>query len=149
MKRIAIATALLIVGTSAGAQSRPRVGYAGTAKPAPEQTRPTTPTPVIIYNNGAQNQQGYIINGAPYLVLNDGTVLVNFGNGYERVLRACPPANNNATQTDKFGLDALGNLPLPLLNGGERGQTTGTMPARNEAACYRVSRQRHVHIVKG
>ena len=147
--------ALLASATVASAQSRPRVGYAGTAKPEPAAgSRPTPPQPVVIYNSAPNSTEGYTVYGAPYLVLNDGSVLVNFGNGYERVLRQCASNNQTAApaQTDKNGLDALAHLPLPLINnlsGGERGQVSGTMPAKNEAACYRSTRRHHVQIVKG
>lgn len=136
-------SALLLTFTaaiSAGAQSsRPRVGYAAPPKPPAQQTAPQ-----------AQVNALYYVTGAPFLVLTDGTVLVNFGNGYERVLRQCQQAP--APTTDANGLDALGRIPLPLnspLRSGDRGQVAGTMPERNVTACYRTSKRHKVEIVKG
>ena len=146
---------LAVAGSVAQAQARPRIGYAGTPKTEPVQQgqRQSQPAPVVVYNSTpSSSREAYIVNGAPYLVLNDGTVMVDFGSGYERILRPCAGSAPAPSPTDKNGLDAMGRLPLPLLNplsGGERGQVVGTMPARNENACYRVTKHRRVQIVKG
>lgn len=137
--------------------SRPRVGYAGTAAPAP------APAPVVVvqpqvyyYPDGGYNAgygAGYIVTGAPYVVLQDGSVAANFGNGYERVLRPCASANGvSQSQQDATGRDALGRiLPPPgiaALQAGSRGQLGGSMPARNVAACYRTDANGRVEVVQ-
>ena len=127
---------------AARAQGRPRYGVAGKA-PAPTPAPVAAPPVTYIYNGG------YIVNGAPYVVQPDGSILVNFGNGYERVLRQC--AQPTRPQVDPNGLDAMGRLPLPLLqpfNSGERGQVAGTMPPSNVAACYNMGGDRRPKITR-
>ena len=162
MRAVAIALAVLTVAPIVRAQeparapaapkqdgqatsSRPRVGYAGT--PAP-----VVPVRVIQAPAYYTTQSGYVTSGAPYLVLTDGSVAVNFGNGYERVLRACSPARSpSATTTDQFGRDALGRIQDPpgiaALRPGVRGQVAGTMPAQNAAACFKPDGQGRPEIV--
>ena len=96
-----VATLLFGIGLPAGAQAarhasqppppapapaanKPRVGYAAEPAPAPAPATVYAPAPVYLYSPG-----GYVVSGAPYLVQSDGSVLLNFGNGYERVLRPC------------------------------------------------------------
>jgi hypothetical protein len=85
---------------------------------------------------------GFIITGAPFVVLTDGSVAVNFGNGYERVLRPCAALVNQAV-VDPNARDPFGRIPDPpgiaALRAGTRGQIGGTMPALNMAACYRTN----------
>lgn len=122
----------------APAPARPRVGYAGTPTP-PAQAAPVQ----IIQPTYYYTPNGYLVSGGQYLVLSDGSVLVNFGNGYERVLRACGGQNANAAEAQRnaTGRDALGRiLPPPgiaALQAGARGQMSGNAPARNAQACYR------------
>ena len=124
---------------------RPRVGYA--ASPPPEQPRPAQPqyAPPIYY------EQGYGVIAAPFVVLADGSILANFGNGYERVLRACA-APQGATQADVSGRDALGRiLPPPgiaAFQQGSRGQVYGQLPERNVGACYRMDAQGRAEVVR-
>lgn len=99
---------------------------------------------------------GYVVSGAPYQVLSDGSLLVDFGNGYERVLRQCARANNNnnnSVQVNQTGRDALGRILDPpgiaALNAGTRGQVTGNAPSRNASACYRNDTQGRVEMVTG
>lgn len=121
---------------------RPRVGYAATPAPPP-------PPPVVlvappVYYVGP----GYILAGAPYLVLSDGSVAVNFGNGYERVLRPCQAQHGGVRRAGSDGRDPLGRiLPPPgiaALAAGTRGVLGGPMPARTSAACYSVEGGRAV-----
>lgn len=134
-------TALLLIlsiGLHAGAQKRPRIGVAGTAAPP----APPAQTPVYLYNNG------YVITAAPFVALSDGSILVNFGNGYERILRQCAVTR---PVVDRNGLDAMGRLPLPLLQPfrtGERGNVDGSMPPANSAACYTMTNERRPRITR-
>ena len=88
--------------------ARPRIAYAAT--PTPD--KPTTPVVVaqspVYYSQGA-----YVTSGAPYLVLSDGSVSVNFGSGYERVLRPCA-APRSQSSVNSLGRDALGRIPDPV-----------------------------------
>ena len=122
---------------------RPRVGYAGTPTPPPAP-RPVL-QPVYVYS-----PNGYISYGAPYEVLSDGSVLVNFGGGNERVLRQCAPSSGQ-TQVSQNGRDALGRILDPpgiaALKAGSRGQASGVQPASNAAACYRADQQGRVEMV--
>lgn len=130
----------------APAAHRPRVGYAGTPTPPPAPVQVVQPT----YN---YSPNGYLASGAQYLVLSDGSVQVNFGNGYERVLRACGQNNVNAAEAQRnaTGRDALGRiLPPPgiaALQAGTRGQVTGNAPARNAQACYRHDGRGRAEVV--
>lgn len=132
--------ASLVAAVSAGAQSssKPRVGYA--ASPTPPAPQPAPQYPPVYYVPGG----GYVVTGVPYVVLSDGSVAVNFGNGYERVLRPCAQQQQQSTQAST-GRDALGRiLPPPgiaALQAGSRGQITGTTPAPNASACYRTGAQ--------
>ena len=101
---------------------------------------------------------GYVVIGAPYQVLSDGSLLVDFGNGYERVLRQCALAqnninNNNGVQVNQTGRDALGRILDPpgiaALKAGSRGQAMGNAPARDASACYRSDAQGRVEMVTG
>jgi hypothetical protein len=132
---------------------RPRVGYAGTPAPAPAPA-PVLAPPVYYYHPDAGYYgSGYIITGAPYVVLQDGSVAANFGNGYERVLRPCATASGVSPSHLSTGRDALGRiLPPPgiaALQEGSRGQLGGTMPARNTAACYRSDAYGRLEVVQG
>ena len=125
--------------------ARPRVGYAADPQPPPEPVR--TVSPVYFYQPG-----GYVVVGAPYQVLSDGSLLVDLGNGYERVLRQCGLANSSdAVQVNQTGRDALGRILDPpgiaALKAGTRGQATGNAPARNASACYRSDAQGRVEMV--
>ena len=129
--------------------SRPRVGYA--ADPPPPPPAPIrTISPVYYYPSGV-----YVVSGAPYQVLSDGSLLVDFGNGYERVLRQCAlvQGNNNGVQVNQTGRDALGRILDPpgiaALNAGSRGQVMGSAPPRNASACYRSDAQGRVEMVTG
>ena len=129
--------------------SRPRVGYA--ADPPPPPPAPIrAASPVFYYQPG-----GYVVIGAPYQVLSDGSLLVDFGNGYERVLRQCAMANdnNNGVQVNQNGRDALGRILDPpgiaALKAGTRGQAMGYTPAQNASACYRNDAQGRVEMVTG
>ncbi|MEP6618518.1 MAG: hypothetical protein ABJE47_04355 [bacterium] len=129
--------------------ARPRVGYAGTATP-PETAR-VVRRPVY-YQNGAVPQGGYITTGAPYVVLSDGSVAVNFGNGYERVLRSCArPRTSNVSPSEQTGRDALGRIQDPpgiaALRPGARGQVGGTMPSQGTGACFKTDAQGRPEIV--
>ena len=158
MKRSALFAALALLGIAGSlpAQTstrpipapapapRPRIGYAGTPTPPPAPQ--PAPQPVYIYSPG-----GYVVYGAPYEALSDGSVLVNFGYGYERVLRRCAGPANTATQVNQNGRDALGRILDPpgiaALKAGTRGQATGSQPARNASACYRSDTQGRVEMV--
>ena len=128
------------------AAARPRIGYAASPAPAAQPER------VQYFNQPAYyySPHGYVTTGAPYLVLSDGSVAVNFGNGYERVLRPCAPVSNWAP-ADPYARDALGRIPEPpgiaAMRAGARGQVGGTMPARNASACYRADAQGRLEIV--
>ena len=99
MAALTLATALPAQAQTAARQSapppapapaaRPRVGYAAEPAPAPAPVPIRNVAPVYFYPPG-----GYVISGAPYQVLSDGSVLVDFGNGYERVLT---PARKRTT----------------------------------------------------
>ena len=124
---------------------RPRIGYAGTPAPPPPPPQPVL-VPVYVYV-----PDGYVTYGVPYQVLSDGSVLVNFGSGYERVLRECAPVSSGVTQTNQSGRDALGRIQDPpgiaALKAGTRGQAWGTQPPRNMAACYRADQQGRVEMM--
>ena len=124
---------------------RPRVGYAGTPTPPPAPAPRPILQPVYVYS-----PDGYVSYGAPYEVLSDGSVLVNFGGGNERVLRQCASASGQ-TQLNQNGRDALGRILDPpgiaALKAGSRGQASGAQPASNAAACYRADQQGRVEMV--
>ena len=159
MKRVIVAAlGMMSVAGTLHAQGpaparRPRVGYAASPTP-PEQPAPVQVVqPQYYYGNGGYiiGNGGYIITGAPYLALNDGSVLVNFGNGYERVLRPCARVQP-AAPADPWARDALGRIPEPpgiaALRAGTRGQLGGTMPASNVGACYRADRTGRAEVVR-
>lgn len=153
-----LAVAVLCVAGSLPAQStsapapapppaaRPRIGYAGTPTPPPAPAPQVVYQPVYVYSPG-----GYVTYGSPYEVLSDGSVLVNFGYGYERVLRQCVPSSGGATQVNQNGRDALGRILDPpgiaALKAGTRGQATGAQPPRNSSACYRADPMGRVEMV--
>ncbi len=133
--------------TPAPAPARPRVGYAGTPTPPPAPVQ-------VIQPQFYYSPNGYLVSGAQYLALSDGSVLVNFGNGYERVLRQCGQGNNvNAAEAQRnaTGRDALGRiLPPPgiaALQAGSRGQMSGNAPGRNAQACYRHDGRGRAEVV--
>lgn len=101
--------------------------------------------PVYIYSPG-----GYVSYGVPYEVLSDGSVLVNFGYGNERVLRQCAPPSSQ-TQVNQNGRDALGRILDPpgiaALKAGTRGQASGVQPPAGANACYRADQQGRVEMV--
>ncbi|CAN5133207.1 hypothetical protein BH09GEM1_BH09GEM1_13870 [soil metagenome] len=154
---IILAVALLGIAGSLEAQStstpapaprpapRPRVGYAGTPTPPPTPSPQVVIQPVYVYSPG-----GYVTYGAPYEALSDGSVLVNFGNGYERVLRQCA-TSAATTQVNQNGRDALGRIPDPpgiaAIKAGTRGQASGAQPPRNGSACYRADQRGQVEMV--
>ena len=126
--------------------ARPRMATVAEYPPAPAPA----PAPVFIAPPVYYVTDGYILTGAPYLALSDGSVLVNFGSGYERVIRPCaPPAQTSAS--DPWARDALGRIPDPpgiaAIKAGARGRMHGTMPARSTLACYRVDAQGRPAIV--
>ena len=128
------------------AAPRPRIGYAGTPTPPPAPAPRPVLQPVYVYT-----PDGYVVTyGAPYEVLSDGSVLVNFGYGNERVLRQCAPSASQ-TQVNQNGRDALGRILDPpgiaALKAGSRGQATGAQPPRDAAACYRADQQGRVEMV--
>jgi hypothetical protein len=160
---LVIAAAMVTLAGSSGAQAtaaaaakpkappapapapRPRVGYAGTPTPPPAPAPRPILQPVYVYS-----PDGYVTYGAPYEVLSDGSVLVNFGYGNERVLRQCAPSSDQ-TQVNQNGRDALGRILDPpgiaALKAGSRGQATGAQPPRNASACYRANQQGSVEMV--
>lgn len=157
MKPNALVLALALPGLawSVGAQStaaaappapRPRIGYAGTPTPPPAPAPQVVIQPIYVYSPG-----GYVTYGAPYEVLSDGSVLLNFGYGYERVLRQCVPSSGSATQVNQNGRDALGRILDPpgiaALKAGTRGQASGAQPPRNSSACYRADPMGRVEMV--
>ena len=126
--------------------SRPRVGYAADPPPPPQPVRTAAPA-YYYYQPG-----GYVLVGAPYLVLSDGSLLVDFGSGYERVLRQCGVVNSNdGVQVNQTGRDALGRIMDPpgiaALKAGSRGQVTGNAPPQNASACFRSDAQGRVEMV--
>ena len=126
--------------------ARPRIGYAAQPAPPPAPAPIRYAAPVYYYS-----PDGYVANGAPYLVLNDGSVLVNFGYGYERVLRPCAQTRGvSPSQQEATGRDALGRiLPPPgiaALQQGMRGQMSGATPSRGTAACYRGDAQGRLEV---
>ena len=162
MHRLArITFALLTAASVASAQERnasapppaprpaaqPRIAHAATPTPPPQPVQPA-PAPYYYYYNQqpyySQYGNTYVVPGAPYLVLSDGSVIVNFGYGYERVLRPCAPVRNVAP-ADPWARDALGRIPEPpgiaSLRYGTRGVMAGTPPAQTAAACYRLNAQ--------
>jgi hypothetical protein len=133
------------------AQSRgPRIGHAAEAPKSDSSRAPAsqpgvvTP-PVYYYPN-----DGYVVATPTYLVLDDGSVLVNFGNGYERVLRSCASLRPAPVARDQFGRDALGNLADPpgiaAMKAGSRGKAAGISPARDMVACYNADGQGRVQV---
>ena len=126
--------------------AKPRIGYAGTPTPPPAPAQVQNAAPVYYYSPG-----GYVIGGAPYQVLSDGSVLVSFGNGYERVLRQCAPAASSNWPVNQTGRDALGRILDPpgiaALKVGARGQASGNTPGETASACYRSDAQGRVELV--
>ena len=124
---------------------KPRIGYAAPPAPPPQQQPVQVVQPVYYYT-----PDGYYMSGAPYVGLSDGSVLVNFGAGYERVLRACAQ-RHNATPSDPWAKDVLGRIPEPpgiaAIKNGARGQVMGAAPARNSEACYRSDASGQVNVV--
>ena len=123
-----------------------RVGTAASPTPAPQPQAPVQVVqPVYYYSPDA-----YAVYGSPYVGLADGSVLVNFGNGYERVLRACAPVRQ-PTPSDPWAKDALGRIPAPpgiaAIQNGTRGQAMGAAPAQNAQACYRTDANGRVNVV--
>ena len=130
--------------------ARPRIGYA--APPAPVATPPerrVMPGPVYIVSPVYYYTADGFLVGAPYVVLSDGSVLVNFGGGYERVLRACALAQPSAP-VDPWARDALGRIPEPpgiaAMRSGTRGTAVGVAPSPNTAACYRSSPEGRLEV---
>jgi hypothetical protein len=128
----------------------PRIGYV-VESPKPEPTRaaasqPGVVTPPVYY----YTNDGYVVPAPTYLVLDDGSVLVNFGNGYERVLRSCASLRPAPVARDPFGRDALGNMPDPpgiaAMKAGSRGQASGISPARDMVACYNADGQGRLRV---
>jgi hypothetical protein len=160
---IVIAVAIVAFAGSSGAQAaaaspgqqksppapvpapRPRIGYAGTPTPPPAPAPQPVLRPVYLYS-----PDGYVTYGAPYEVLSDGSVLVNFGYGNERVLRQCAPSSSQS-QMNQNGRDALGRILDPpgiaALKAGSRGQASGARPQANVSACYRADQQGRVEMV--
>ena len=128
--------------------AKPRIGYAAEPAPPPAPAPIRNAAPIYFYTPG-----GYVISGAPYQVLSDGSVLVDFGNGYERVLRPCAQAHDNNSAAGQNGRDALGRILDPpgiaALKAGTRGQATGNAPPQNASACYRSDAQGRVELVTG
>ena len=122
--------------------SRPRVGYAGAPTPPVQVVQVVQP--VFLFNQGV-----FYTSAAPFVVQPDGSVLVNFGSGYQRVLLPC--ARPRVVSTDPFGRDALGRIPDPpgiaALRPGAQGQASGNTPARSANACYRPTTQGSAEIV--
>ena len=134
---------------AAAPAARPRIGYAAAPTPpeAPVQSQYPQQQQQYYYSD-----QGYYISGAPYLVLWDGSVLVNFGNGDERVLRQCSSSRNTAP-ADPYARDALGRIPEPpgiaALRPGARGQLSGTRPGRSSEGCYRADGRGGMQMISG
>jgi hypothetical protein len=147
MRRVVMLASFLVATSVAQAQSKdntpvqpapkkPRIGYAASPPPEqPQQTRPPLP-------------QVFVQNGFPFVVQADGSILANFGNGNQRVLRSC------AAQQSQFnanGRDALGRIPPPpgiaALNEGTQGTIFGAPPGANAAACFRRD-QHGMRVVK-
>ena len=131
----------------------PRIGYAA---PPPEPAQPAarrysygSPIYVVpsIYYYGAD---GYVLAGAPYLALSDGSVLVNFGNGYERVLRQCSTIPRPQIY-DPTARDPYGRIPDPpgitALRAGARGEVLGMTPPPTSVACYRADQYGRPEII--
>src|SRR5687768_15387571 len=78
----------------------PRIAYAADPVPPPQ------PAPVYVVPQVYYIQNGYVLPAWPYLVLSDGTMLVSFGYGYERVLRSCAVVQPTAP-ADPWARDAL------------------------------------------
>lgn len=122
----------------------PRIGYAA-PQPEPAQSAsrrhpyggPIYIVPPIYY----YGPEGYVLAGAPYLALSDGSVLVNFGNGYERVLRQCASIPQPQIY-DPTSRDPYGRIPDPpgitALRAGARGEMQGLTPPPTSVACYRA-----------
>ena len=124
----------------AAPEARPRIGYAAPPAPAAQSQPQRVQGPVFVIMPVYYSDAYGYLTGAPYVVLADGSVLVNFGGGYERVLRACASAQPVAPR-DPWERDALGRIPDPpgiaAMNAGTRGTASGVAPAMNSAACYR------------
>src|SRR4051812_32894004 len=129
--------------------ARPRVGTAA-SPPQPPAPAPVVAPPVYYYPPGV-----YVVTGAPYVVQSDGSVLADFGNGYERVLRPCAQQSSAGVSQSQqeTGRDALGRiLPPPgiaALQAGSRGQMTASAPPRDVSACYRTDNNGKPVVVTG
>lgn len=139
--------------TPAARGALPRIGYAAPQpallQPAPRRHPSGGPIYIVpqIYYYGPD---GYVLTGAPYLALSDGTVLVNFGNGYERVLRQCATILQPQSY-DQTARDPYGRIPDPpgiaALRAGARGEMQGMTPPPTSVACYRTDEYGRPEIV--
>ncbi len=138
MRRVVMLASFLVAASVAQAQSKdntppvqpaakkPRIGYAASPPPEqPQQARPPLP-------------QVFVQNGFPFVVQADGSILANFGNGNQRVLRQCAAQQS---QLNANGRDALGRIPPPpgiaAYNAGTQGTIFGLPPGTNTVACFR------------
>lgn len=125
--------------------SRPRSGRAAAPTPPPATTRPTVTQPTYTIPT-------YSTSGPSYLAQADGSVIVNYGNGYERVLHRCA-SPKQAAPVDPNARDVLGRIPPPpgiaALQAGATGQPSGQVPAKNAKACYRHNGGANVEVVTG
>ena len=124
------------VGTGPAPANRPRIGYAASPAPPPAPVRVPFAQPTFYYM-----PNGTVAFLPTYVILADGSALVNFGNGYERVLRPCSQSPST-TPSDPNARDALGRIPEPpgmhALRPGARGQLSGVQPPQDASACYRA-----------
>jgi hypothetical protein len=138
----------------AASSSGPRIGHAGQAAPPqyePARTAaPVIVVPQVIYyypapapyaGSGDISSGTYGSVNAPFEILYDGSMLLNYGRGYERLVRACEVVQL-APARDAYGRDVYGNIPDPpgiaALKAGTRGTMTGAVPARDAVICYRT-----------
>ena len=120
-------TVSLIALTGLGAASveaqstRAHVIAAPQGRPRVASIAPPPPPPRRVYSNGET-----IFQSNPMIVTPDGRVLIDLGNGYEEVARACPYAYGY--DCESYGYPTAPQSPDPDLDGPNNGQPAYVPP---------------------
>lgn len=151
---VLLALLLLVLATTAEAQSAPRQA----AIPAPKQSaeQAARPRPRVLPGEASSRPRQAMMpeparaetrvpGQPPLLMLRDGTVLIDLGRGYERVIRSCDayllPARD---ERPARGAGSSTSSSLKPLHDGWR--TLGTL--YYEGACYLTDRHGRLHLIR-